>query len=410
MTSAMLQQAIEYHRLGLSVIRIRPGTKKPVGKWKPYQSERASEGELRKWFGNGSQCGIGIVFGTVSGGVVCRDFDEVVAYERWAAEHPQLAAMLPTVKTARGRHVWCRGDVAAIRRSSKSGGGIIVYTDGELRSDGAYCVVPPTMHPDGVPYEWVIPPTNKIPLVDLFDAGFLDSGACNREDRDDRDDRDSRVNRANRETERTEITENTGRCLLLSQSSTLSLSQEIQQAIERTRPDGLHKRHTLLFHFARHLKSIPSLADVPVNELRLYVQKWYDSAKPFIRSPFEETWFDFGEAWDKIRFPVGQGPVDMAFAMVLASELPEVADQYEQQELRLLVGLCRELQRAAGADSPFFLASRVAARLLQVDHSTAARWLKGLQLDGIIQLVEAGSSSSGKASRYRYIADDKRRS
>jgi hypothetical protein len=93
----------------------------------------------------------------------------------------------------------------------------------------------------------------------------------------------------------------------------------------------------------------------------------------------------------------------MIVAKAMEAELPEVAKQYEQQPLRLLVAVCRELQRASG-EGPFYLSARTAGKYLDVTHVTAWRWLRGLQHDGILQLVSKGSQSAHKASRYRWIS------
>ncbi len=100
----------------------------------------------------------------------------------------------------------------------------------------------------------------------------------------------------------------------------------------------------------------------------------------------------------------------MAFQKALENHLPAVAYEYEQQGLRLLVGLCRELQRAAGPGNSFFLASRTAERLLNVDHSTISRWLRGLQVDQVLLLTEQGGQKTKKANRYRYLPDDLQKS
>ena len=89
----------------------------------------------------------------------------------------------------------------------------------------------------------------------------------------------------------------------------------------------------------------------------------------------------------------------------VTTDLPTVALQYEQPELRMLVALCRELQRAAG-DGPFWLACRTVERLLGVGRVTAWRWLGLLVDDKILYLVEKGDRRTGRASRYVYIADD----
>jgi hypothetical protein len=93
-----------------------------------------------------------------------------------------------------------------------------------------------------------------------------------------------------------------------------------------------------------------------------------------------------------------------ALANAIAAELPEAAIVYEQEQLRLLVSLCRELQRVSG-DSPFFLSCRTAERLLGVPFKTTNRWLFLLVEERVLALVTKGDASSMLASRYRYIAD-----
>jgi putative DNA primase/helicase len=53
---------------GLSIIPIRnDGTKAPAVKWKEFQSSIANPDDIIRWFGPGSQYGIAIVTGAVSG-------------------------------------------------------------------------------------------------------------------------------------------------------------------------------------------------------------------------------------------------------------------------------------------------------------------------------------------------------
>ena len=160
-----------------------------------------------------------------------------------------------------------------------------------------------------------------------------------------------------------------------------------------------------MFELARELKALPGLAEASIAELKPYVRQWHKRALPYIvnAKAFEESWFDFAEAWDKIKYPKGEEPIAMMFAKAVEAELPEVAQQYEQRKLRLLVALCRELQRACGT-GPFFLSTRTAGQLLGVNHVTASRWLRGLRLDGILKLESEGSREEHRAHRYRYVA------
>jgi len=380
----MLQAALEYQARDWSLIPMQMGRgKQPACKWRPYQTIQADAAQLGEWFGNGSGFGLAVVFGTVSDGLGARDFDTMEAYNAWAAENPKLAQTLPTVATNRGRHVYFRitqEQESAVRQAlDKPGGkGAIDFDDGELRIGiGAYAVLPPSKHPDGGHYRWLNPLTAEIPLVDLRDACLLKGTVRHREYRE---------------------------CPLNTLSSLSSLRNDpVEQAIANTMPNGFRQRHELLFEFARELKAMPDLADAPAEDLKPYARRWHEKAKPFLRWSFEETWLDIVESWDKVKYPKGGGPVDMAFQTVLETELPEVAMQYDTAEMRQLVSLCRELQRAAGPDNQFFLAARTGERLLGVSYKTVASWLRLLRRDGILKLVEPGNAGACKAHRYRYL-------
>jgi len=177
MNSGMLNLALHYLTRGWSLIPIKAGTKnQPCCKWKRFQTEAADELQLRKWFGNGRASNVAIVLGAVSGGLVCRDFDTMEAYDRWAADHPDLAPLLPTVATSRGRQVYFRAAPADLFFVDLRM--IDPPEDGEYRGDsGHYCLLPPSQHPDGPIYRWLVPlPDGEIPFVaDVRAAGLLPS-------------------------------------------------------------------------------------------------------------------------------------------------------------------------------------------------------------------------------------------
>jgi hypothetical protein len=100
--------ALRYWQLGWSIIPMEGKRPRTRQRWKPYQTKRATEETVCKWFGNGSAYGIGVVFGDVSGGLASADFDCMAGYGRWAEAYPDLARTLPTVETRRGRHVYSK--------------------------------------------------------------------------------------------------------------------------------------------------------------------------------------------------------------------------------------------------------------------------------------------------------------
>ena len=346
-----------------------------------------------------------VVLGSVSGGLVCRDFDAMEAFDAWAAEYPKFAKELPTVETGRpGRHVYCRAHVDQIRQASRLGGGIVDLGDGELRGSGGYCLLPPSRHPSGHNYRWLVPLRAPIPFLDLNSCGFLKNGHATESNREDRDNR-GQLRTTEAITAAAGVSVN-DRMASVGFDQSAEFRETVEKAIRESLPTGVGRRNNQVFDLARALKAT-TLADSDPRHLQSVVREWHRRALPFIGTkPFEESWINFLRAWPRVKFPKGTGPMAQIFAIAVAATLPEVAERYEQQQLKLLVSLCRELQRAAG-DGPFFLSVRTAARLLGVDNSTAWRWLFLLEQDGILKVEARGDQKTWKATRYRYIAESK---
>ena len=169
-----LADALSCSALGWSVIPLKMATKRPAVRWKGFQTIRPDDKQLRKWFDYGHDYGLAVIF---SDGLASRDFDDLETYQRWSVEHPDLAKMLPTAETRRGRHVYCRfaaDDVAAFRRliGKPNGIGAIHCDGGELRIGvGCYSVIPPSQHPSGFVYRWLVSPFDRpIPFLTLVSS------------------------------------------------------------------------------------------------------------------------------------------------------------------------------------------------------------------------------------------------
>ena len=370
--NVLLKQALEYHRLGWSIIPIPYRRKAAHVKWSKYQQKRADENQLRKWFAKQNR-NIAVVLGPVSGGLACRDFDTMAEYELWAKNHPELAKLLPTVKTAKGMHVYFKRAVHGIRR----------VPNGELRGAGGYCLLPPSVHPSGAIYEWLNLPLNGSLLeIDPELAGFAQN--------------------VTEQTEQTEKTEQSEQIEAMVGESTL------EKAVAETLPREFGTRNRCVFEFARAVKSLPQFADADPRQLRDIVRLWHKRALPRIRTKeFEETWIDFLKAWPRIKYAKGQEPMTQIFEKAIQLDPPSIAvEKYPgNSKLTILTSLCRELQRAAG-ENPFFLSARTAGRLLNVSPMQASRWFFLLQSDGILKLVSKGGTTETvrQASRYRYVA------
>lgn len=415
-TTSTLKEAQRLHSFGFSLFAVPEGRKcwppKTGPRWKQYQTERASVAQLRDWFGNGKKLQPVVIFGPASGYLACRDYDRMDGYKCWEAANPVLAQTLPRVRTPRGMHVYHIDGTAT--------GRIIEFDDGEYRGAG-YCLLPPSTQPKGR-YEWVvpIPEDGTIPEVDPVVAGFLQEGATipqptatNSERATDLGQGAGALTSGACDTEDTEDTEDTGghmrtqRTHEIVNTSVSSVSHclpSLVEIVDRTLPECQGHRHRRLFELARELKALPHLKDAPLTDLRPIVKQWHDKALPTIGTkPFEDTWFDFCDGWGRVKRAKGEGLADDLLARAIAAGVPKEAAHYERHELKLLVALCRELQRQSPG-KPFFLSCRLAGEQLGVEHHTAARWLRGLQADGILLLVKEGHIAKRLATEYRYLA------
>src|SRR5262245_25591372 len=99
-----LPRALSLHALGLNVLPLRFGTKEADIEWKRLQQQRATEDDIRAWFGNGTPRNIGILLGTISGVVVVET--DCAAAEAWIAANFPPTPM--RTQSARGIHRYYR--------------------------------------------------------------------------------------------------------------------------------------------------------------------------------------------------------------------------------------------------------------------------------------------------------------
>lgn len=373
----MLNTARQYADMGICVIPLRPRDKTPARKWRQWMTRRPTDAELQAMFNGHADANIAVVCGGVSGGLVVRDFDDATAYDLWAAEYPALAETLPTVRTARGYHVYARTMGTTRTRT---------YDDGELRGDGAYVVAPPSVHPSGVAYQW-LRPLDEIPVVDLAEAGLDVGSAVGAE---------SAVSACHPvPTVRAVLTEPT----------VLTALPSVAEAIRRTIPPNIGWRERCLFRLARELQAMPEYAGADPLTLEPVFRAWYSAAEPYIGTKeYAVSFAAFIRAWNNVKVPKGETAVHAAYSRVLDADLSWVPPTIDHEAMRRLTALCRELQAVVG-DKPFFLDCRTAAELLGVSAKTAWQWLDSLCVLGILAKVSSGSLKNRKANEYRYRGD-----
>jgi len=185
----MMDQAHHLTESGFSVIPIKSdGSKAPaVSSWKPYQSQIATPGEVKRWSRNGY--GIGIVAGKVSGNLEVIDFDDPAAFECWKKLVGELGGvdllkMLVIVKTPTdGFHVYYRcsdgvegNQKLAQRRGSDGKLRVLIETRGE----GGYVIAPGSprkCHPLRKSYKLLEGDLAKIPTITSEERELLLSAA-----------------------------------------------------------------------------------------------------------------------------------------------------------------------------------------------------------------------------------------
>jgi hypothetical protein len=191
---------------------------------------------------------------------------------------------------------------------------------------------------------------------------------------------------------------------IISVSSASSVSAEwIDELIPGTLPEAPQEYKAKLFTLARSVKAVPELADTGPDDLRPLVRRWYDLAGDAIDGrPFDEVLIDFLQGLEKVKYPIGSGPIDEIVQAARSEPLPLVAARYASSPaIQLLVGICYQLHLVAQGGT-WFLSCRSVAGIFRVHHSTAAGWLYLLRRDKVLTEVSKGMKSTRKASEYRY--------
>lgn len=391
-----------YHALGWSLIPIKPGTKVPIGRWKGYQKTRASLETVLGWVAKGY--GLGLVCGDVSHGWVCRDFDILSSYQNWVKLHPELTC-LPCSRTARGVHVFFRSDVPVEFRK---------FADGELRSDGHYVCVPPTLHPDyGDAYQWIVEPSDQLDHTDVAATG-LGQDFCHSETQDHTDTHDYKWR------ECTESTESTESLSAISDNPVLLLTvehrEQIEEAIEATAPKGVGHRNDGIWKFARRVIAILGNRR-PATKVRdgLAIQ-WHEYARGIGVIGTQDigiTVADFAYAIRNVKRPDdGSNLVDAAWELAESLSAPwfvqTVAAVSEDSPVVALAKLVTALDQLSNG-RPWPLPCRTAERLIgrRYTYRQALRQLHvwASESPQVIEITEHGlpGPKSKKANLYRMI-------
>lgn len=146
----MINQVVEYVNYGWSILPVKPEEKRPyMTNWLQYTKNRASLDTVTNWFSHLSGAGVGAVTGKISNMVV-------LDVESWCKiPIEELLSKYPTQTVARsgsgGWHLYYQYPTGVSRVSNRVG----IFEGADLRADGGFIVLPPTVHPNGTRYQWV---------------------------------------------------------------------------------------------------------------------------------------------------------------------------------------------------------------------------------------------------------------
>lgn len=159
--------ALSYQQMGWSIFPIdwkESRAKKPLVKWEPYQSKRATEKEIELWFKRWPKANIGLVTGELSG-ILVVDIESATGREAYKAEFGEIHNTIAQ-KTGKEK------GIHLIFEHPRDGYRYLNHTkirvDIDTRGDGGYICLAPSTHPEsGKNYEWIIDPV-EMGLDDLL--------------------------------------------------------------------------------------------------------------------------------------------------------------------------------------------------------------------------------------------------
>lgn len=384
--------ALEYHNKGLCIIPIRDGTKKPAVKWQQYQKDRPTEAKLAEWFGNGKYTNLAVVCGAVSGNLAVLDLDSEQRCQWWTNAHPELAKTLPTVKTNKGLHIYFQAQPFRKKNGNEM----------DLLCEGAYVILPPSKDKS-----WVISLNGELPLIDPFTLG-LEQFGINRSELPFASNKDF--------TEETEDTEDIEDIEEIEEIEAIrvkvvnfkelekDIKSKVLTAISATKPSMNGYRNKLVFQYCRWLKGIEMFANMAAKQVKSLCREWHSAALPNIGTkPFDETWADFACGWNRVKYPKGDGMLKEALQKALeAKNRLSAENDYDTEEVQLLVRVCYELQRLQGK-KPFWLSCYSAGNILGVSHTQANQYLQMIEADDIIKCVQQNTTNLAK--RYKFLGN-----
>lgn len=146
----MIDEVKTYLDYGWSILPVKPEEKRPfMTNWLQYNHVKASRETVDNWFTHLTGAGVGLVTGKISNIIVL----DVENYCKIPLE--ELLKRYPTQMVSQtgsgGYHLFYQYPQNIPKVSNRVG----IFDGADLRADGGFIVLPPTLHPNGNRYKWV---------------------------------------------------------------------------------------------------------------------------------------------------------------------------------------------------------------------------------------------------------------
>lgn len=154
-----LETARALYDLGLNVLPLQYGRKKPLGRWGYFKRLRLEREPLLRFLERFPRHNLGLVTGRTSGNLLVIDCDSRELFDQVGAILSRYRIRPWITQSASGGHFMMRcaeGEVTNYARE-----------DIQLKGNRGYAVIPPSIHPSGAMYRWVSLGGGDIPPVEF---------------------------------------------------------------------------------------------------------------------------------------------------------------------------------------------------------------------------------------------------
>lgn len=152
--SIFLKAALQYAKMNMAVFPVKSKGKTPLTAHGCLDATINRE-QIVKWWSRWPDANIGVAMGSKSGGLIAIDLDVdedkgVNGYHvlrDWERENGELPETIMSITGRGGYHY--------IYRTNKDYKNAVGFCEGiDIRTNGGYIIVPPSVHPNGHSYEW----------------------------------------------------------------------------------------------------------------------------------------------------------------------------------------------------------------------------------------------------------------